>query len=729
MSRKNKSAASTPSPLHASTSSSLVWLPFVAAGWALFAFVVYLQRQNVLPFDMFVDMVDRLTTMGFFHAYTPVVLRGMVVAVIMALVAYQLGSFLAKRLLGSDLPVLERWTIGSALGYGALALLTFLLGVAHLWQARVFAGVLVALALFFLIKERTPWQDAAGVAAAPGPWRKIWIVMLVLFFLLFFLGELTPEIFYDALYYHIAVPNLYHVSGRVVDVPTMLFSNFVLTVQWLFGLAMTLGGEVAAKLTHGVSAFLILLSFLAFEKKYFTAGSGWVGAVLFLGMPIVGINVITTGTDVGWSFFQIAATLALMHALLNPSTRAWILAGCLTGLAASCKYPGLPFIPIACLLIVWKRRGDDKAEWSLVVREVFLFGACATAMTLPLLIRNTVFHGNPLYPFGGTHIGHPRIDPHYWTIFVNDAHTRSLSREFSSFSSFFQYLTHPWNITLTGNDNGTWIGPLYLMLLPLLFWVKSPTPAFRWLRRHTALLWLLWMLTTETPRYGLPTLGMAALLMGEALVGGLQRTWARPVLLFGVLVGSLINWGGLLAVVFNQQGWRVVGGQISKDAYLGEMAATYPTPPYSAYAWMNANLPKEAAVLIVGEARSHYLQRRSIPSSVPDPQPLVVYAKASSSPEEMAQRLRADGVTHIFLNFMEATRTEGYGLFPFDETSWRILDGFWKKNVELSWKEERFDRANPKALYVFRVMSPEESAKAHEPPPNPFERWRPKATS
>ncbi len=674
-------------------------------------------------------MIDSLTTIGVFHAYAFKVLKASLVAGALTLWAYQCGCFLVRRVFGVvalDAP--SRWALGSALGFGVLAFGTFALGAAGFWRAEAFWGVAALCGAFFLIKERTPWGDKKGPQAKV-PWKPMWVMLLVFFFLLVFLGETTPEIFYDALYYHIAIPNLYQVVGRLIDVPTLLFSNFVLTIQWLFGLAMTMASEQAAKLLHGSCALLTVAAFMAMERKYFSPGAGWIASVVYLSTPIVGINVISTGTDVAWSFLQLSAALAFLRALLEPSKKSLALAGTLAGLAASCKYPGLAYLPVAVLILAWKRKSEDKSAWPAVFHDVLWFSVPAFLMVCPLLGRNIVFHGNPLYPFGGTTWGHPPIDPHYWSIFVSDAHARNFHNTFETFESTKRYLLHPWYFTMTGNDNGTWVGPLFLMALPLAFVVSSPKPAYRWLARFAGALWLLWMLTSDTPRYGLPALAIASMIFGEAIILGFPNGAARFCGFGAISLAALANVMGLLSVIFFQDGWRVTGGQIKESTYLAEMHGSYPTPPYSGFAWMNANLPKGSVILVAGEARTHYSVHRVIPSSVPDPQPLVVYARNAADDQAMAAQMRADGITHIFLNFVEAVRTESYGLFPFKEDDWMRFEKFWQKNVELIWKEERFVQGNPKGLYVYRILSPQDAVKPHPAAPNPLERWKPPKAS
>ncbi len=697
--------------------------------WAGGVFLIYL--QNASPnLNYLLHILDELAGMSFFHAYTLKLLKSAGVAVWLVWVAFQMGNAFIRRILRDhELGWPERWSLGLAAGYGGYFLLMASVGAASLWYPSVLWASTIVCGLLFGWRRHTPeWQSKTDANKKAAPWKFIWIGYLVLLSLLFLLALATPEVFYDTLYYHIAVPNLYRIAHRIYNLPSLLFSNFVLTIQLVYGLAVTLGTEITAKLIHGSMGMGLAAAFFAFEKRWFSKGSALLSCVLFFSIPLVGMNLVTTGTDVGWSFLHVTATYALLRGLLEYETRWLVLAGLLTGLSASCKYPGLPYIPLAGILLVWHLFKDQKRTAGEVLKGLLLFGVPALAMLVPMLIRNVAFHSNPLYPFGGTQFGTPRIDPHYWATFIGDANTRVLKREFQSVFTAFHFVFHPWFITMTGRSNSDFIGPLYLMALPLLFLLRAPSPAFRLLRRYVSLLWLLWMCSTTMPRYGLPALALAVLLLAEALVRLTEKSKWRPAILGLILAASISNLLWFLIASYGTDGWRVVGGLQSEEAYLGDSHGTYPTPPYTAIAWMNQHLPKNSKVLFAGEARSHYINFPVIPSSVPDPQPIVELARHSRNGADLARQLRELGVTHIFLNFAEAARTEGYGLFPWNEANWQIFTDFWSHDVHLLWKEEHFEPNNLKALYVFDILDEKMASIPHAPAPNPFQRWAPKPT-
>jgi len=561
-------------------------------------------------------------------------------------------------------------------------------------------------------------KEASGTAE---PWRFLWRIFLAAVFLLFLVGALCPEIFFDSLFYHLGFPNLYRLNHRLVNYP-QLYSNFIEVVQMMYGFAITVGNTLVPKLLHSATGALLGFSLIAFGRRYLSPGAGLLSAVILLTTPLLIYNATTAGIDVAWTYFQFTACFALVRFFSNPSKRWLWLAGLLTGISAACKYPALPYIPLALLILWWQRRWSERQSRATVLREAMHFLLPALGVVSPFLIRSLAYHGNPLYPFAGTWWGHPAILRGDWAHFMSDAPARNLRAEFGSPSRALHFIFHPWFMTMEGDSLSYYVGPLFLIVLvPVCFMRFKNMPCAIFLRLAAGI-WLLWLATTATPRYGLPALALLAPVAAQAVLS--LRRW-RALLLGLVAAGACLNLEASYTMLYSMGGWRVLGGQMSEADYLSDTRASYPTPPYEGYQWMNSHLPPEAKILIVGDSRSYYTDRRVIPASVYDPQALVEYARAPDA-ARMRQALRRDGVTHIFFNLVEAVRTQSYGLFPWDRAVWNTLNDFWAHDVRLIWKDERFERDNPKALYVFELLNDAQAAAPHAPPENPFERWKPR---
>jgi len=553
--------------------------------------------------------------------------------------------------------------------------------------------------------------------------------LLVVMGAIFLAGDLSPEVFYDSLHYHLAVPNLYLIDHRISDQPNLAFSSFVMTANLMWGFGLTVGSEITAKVLHGATALLLILSFIAFEQRYLIRGAGVLGAVFFLSIPLVGMNVTTAGIEVAVSALQFLAIYTLIRALADaheePAAGQWLrLAGVFTGLTASCKYTCLPAIPLACLIIVWWKRRGEAQEWKKIVRYVALFAIPAVLIVVPYFARNVVFHRNPVYPFAGTFWGEPRLTPESWQTITNEDRARRFE-DFTSARSLAGIARYPWSITMYGRTSQDFVGPLLLGLLPITFFARPPGKAYGLLARYCLGLCAVWFLTTSIPRFAMPMLAIASLVVASALLSTCAGFWQRAVLLLCFVVIAT-NLYFTLFFNANSENWRVLFGQLSERDYLADAHPTYPAPSYEAFEWMNQHLPVGSKVLVAGDSRTLYTRVPVVPSSIYNTQMIVEIARQAHTGDDMARLLREQGITHIFINFAEAVRTESYGLFRWDASTWAVLEEFWSRYPQLLWVSYRPDPANPKGLFVFGLRSEEESRHTTSPPTNPFVRWKPK---
>jgi hypothetical protein len=114
--------------------------------------------------------------------------------------------------------------------------------------------------------------------------------------------------------------------------------------------------------------------------------------------------------------------------------------------------------------------------------------------------------------------------------------------------------------------------------------------------------------------------------------------------------------------------FRTDTGAIATLPWSGREIASQQSP-YS----IAAGLPKGSKIMLVGEARAFYFPPGIVYATAFDPNPLAVAINASKGdPQELLRRLRAAGVTHIWVNWAEMWRLAAtYGLPP------QLAGGLW----------------------------------------------------
>ncbi|MBI4678168.1 MAG: hypothetical protein HY748_11350 [Elusimicrobia bacterium] len=181
---------------------------------------------------------------------------------------------------------------------GALAYLVLALGLAGLLYASVIKGVVGALALLGLWRGRRAWAEpgARPPSAGPGPqelgpgWRAVFTCLLAGAAIALVPFVLMPEIFWDAMVYHLGIPRLYLLEHRMLPTPANLYSGNVLTVQMLFTAALALEGPVTAKLLNAAVGLAHVQFFASWALRWRAPGAGLLGAAVLAAGVLIALH-------------------------------------------------------------------------------------------------------------------------------------------------------------------------------------------------------------------------------------------------------------------------------------------------------------------------------------------------------------------------------------------------------------------------------------------------------
>lgn len=706
-------------------------MPLVAA-WFLVVLLNYLSANGFFSLSPFSPplWLANLGRAGHLLTYVP----RLALMAMFSVFALLLGGVLFRAVAGpenKDVRDLDWLLFSLGLGFGALSLLTLGLGFLGLLNRPALLAVLAGGALLGAARfARDLKPRLAGLAAELVAIRFSWFDRALLF-VLFLYGAaalvwvLAPEIFFDSLVYHLAVPSSYLQEGRVIAEPSNLNSAFPLLMQMLYGAGLLLSDDVLAKLMHFSTGLFLLGTLFAMGRRWFSVTAGLLAAVIFCSMPMSLMNMCSTGVEIGSAWFTALAVYALLlfssredGAAASALDRTLLLAGVFAGLACGTKYPALFTVIAGWAVIFYRRRAQDAPrDTKLAAKQALFFGVAAGLVFLPWPLKNFFFHGNPLYPFFGKLLGGQQVDPVKWAIFNSDCFSRDLPAVFRSLDNFLHFVFHPWYLTMSGMGNADFLGPFILLCLPLLVLLRLKKPVLRHMALFLAVMWGLWALSTTMPRYFLPSLSVLSVLLA-ALITECGSTALRWTLQGTLVALSFYSAQWINKIAESQDGWKVVFGLQDRAAYLSAAHSTYPMPYYPAMEYINSSLPPDSRVLFAGETRSYFCGRRFVSVSVHDVHPLVLFARASSTPEEMQAKVAAAGITHLFLNLGEAVRLDkSYHLFQWDARSLAVFNAWWARYAELLWSDMRNSREDYRLLFVYRLV-PAGRPAASAPPRN-----------
>lgn len=589
--------------------------------------------------------------------------------------SYMAGALFLALLKARTSSAAENFVICTGLGLGAWSLLTFSLGLAGWLRPLLFEFLFWGAALwsagYFYRRPRLVYGSTPA-AKSRDNFSLSCLVLMGLLTLINLANALVPEIHFDTLFYHLALPSLYQLHGRIFNVPFNSFSYFPQNMEMLYLLGLMVGNDTVARLLHlfmGIGSALVTY---VIGRKYFSRQIAVIAAAGFYFVPQVVLETWTAMNDLGVTFFVLLSLLCLLEALENDGReRGYLfLTAVFAGLAAGTKYVSIPVLVITPVLIWYYKR-----SW----RPVLKFFSIVLLLLAPLFIRNTIYTGSPVAPFltnGQKTAAGP--DFNLGTYLDDCQRPRTINIR--------EILIGPWTSVLDQGSLNSLIGPLFLVFLPftiLLFIQPGKNRVTIILSAYLLAYSVSWRAESASWRFFLPALPVFSLLIGASLyqekMDDLNRRLLKALILAVVL--------GNMALVFVAMGQRgtieVLAGQQNKEAYLSAGHPYYPAPAYPVIAYVNQNLPQTAKILFVGETRAYYCRRDFIANSAFDVPTFQKYYKAANSGAELAASLRRDGITHLLFSEWELQRVQKqYRQYDFTHRDLRILQEFWPDFTE-----------------------------------------------
>jgi hypothetical protein len=544
------------------------------------------------------------------------------------------------------------------LGLGLLVLSTLVLGLAalHLLHGGVLLGVLaVGVAL---------WAIQARRAASRLSWR--WPgrgSLVVAGFALLLLNPLlecfVPFHGWDALTYHLAVPERYLHANGIFLTPFSFYTALPLSTEMLYLLALGLDSETAARLMHFEFGALCLLTTYALGRRV-SRRAALLAPLLLLADPLFSWELTVAYSDLTLAFYALLAVSCLDDWRSAHRSVSLVSCGVFAGAAMAARYQG-GFVVAAAVLLALLAPGPHRAIEK--VRGAVLIAATSLLVASPWLLRNLVLTGNPVAPMlQGVFYqsGHEYFDPVVIAQQVAYARLPGLGR------GIVEFLSAPWNITLRNTANlyvgsfGFQIGPLYLIGLGacVVLGRKLVDPGARLALQAAFLLAAAWFWTGQEARFLLPALALVALAGAVAFDALLEVSRPLRTALLTAAVYALVLCQWPLWNVAPQRYAYALGG-LSKESLEDR-------DPVSAVGrHLRRALGPNDRLLLWREPRGYYFRGLDyIPDHNNAGSPVIMLFHRAADPHSLHCSLAAMGVSHVLFNWNAAHPplfVEGYG--------------------------------------------------------------------
>ncbi len=359
--------------------------------------------------------------------------------------------------------------IAGTLLLGGFLLLMGLAGLFEPWQVAavvVFAGA-ACTTLGNLTALRSDMSSTRADLGAISPrglrYGALVISGLVAGFTL--LLALGPTVSWDGPMYHVDLPREFLAAGEIHLPIDNLHLSFVGTPQMLNSVFLAVGAEAGPATMQWVWTVALWSCVVAALRRWVSPLAAGVGAVLFWAFPLIPLIGSQDLVDLSMTTAVFVLSLVVVDWLTSGDRVDAVVLGLLAGASMAAKYQGIAYTAgIAIVLMVGAFAGRVRVDIPVVVGAAGI----ALAAVAPVLIKNMIHFGAPLYP-----VYADRIYPDWLLAVAPDATPKpspygilsSARRDFSPLA----WITAP--ESLTPEAEGVWYGFPPLFTLGLLAFV------------------------------------------------------------------------------------------------------------------------------------------------------------------------------------------------------------------------------------------------------------------
>jgi hypothetical protein len=598
--------------------------------------------------------------------------------------------------------------VSTAVGHRVLKWLG--LGEGHPLEVLIFstavgAGVAATFYLFLgaaqVLRPTTLWLLTAVLAAAagrelvtlprllaralsalrPGPNDRAFAVfgVAVLMSALLFIAiqAIAPPTDWDALMYHLRIPQGYLQEGRIYLPADNLHASLIGLSHMLYLPLLSIGSASGPAILNAGLAGLLALALLAFCRRLLADDAGYLSLALLWSTTTILLVAITPRVDVALALYLFAAQYALILAVSGSKAprRHYFLAALLLGFAVGIKLSALAYILALSPLVLWFAisRGDGPAG---AARALLFFGLAVAVAAAPVLLKNWALFGAPLYPFLAKPMLQPWLAPLFggtgWPAFIDPDISQliwGLRAKFNLWDAFFA----PGRLTIEAEGAFYYLSPAFLLLPLWLLHLKNRT--LNWLV-VPPLIYLGVVLTifpSPNLRYLIPAAAPLTIAVAYLALAVSKRLLSPPaVRILLVSLGAIALFPSARATYVWLTRTRSIDYFVGKVSAEGYIASRIGAAYVETVRWANENLREGDKILMLFDARGYYFEPEVIQDNNSTNWPLLAAAPG------LDDCLHPLGVTHVLLGLGALNYYAAAGLDP-ERIRWRDFQAFARR--------------------------------------------------
>lgn len=534
---------------------------------------------------------------------------------------------------------------------------------------------------------------------------KFYFFIIFYFIFLNLIQALSPEIFYDSLIYHLAVPNYWIIKGKITDLAHNMYSKLTLNHSLIYMYSMLLGNDITPKMLSFFTSIVSLTGIVYLFRKYFEPKTTVIAGVIFYSVFHFTQVSNYTSTD-GFLTLFIMCYFYFMIKLIETDFLIYaVIAGILAGISLGIKYSSVFMVMAPFLIYIYR----NKNRPGNILKVAMILFASGFLFIMPWLIKNYILYSNPVFPLL-TSLFNKNLDS---TDIENIKKFISEVKQFNSFN-IKQWILHPFLISSGRIINSEFFTPIFLLIMPLGIFNRKRKEIITYLWIFFIISWLSWSFTSNVIRYLMPAYFAASLITAYYISEAFDKNFRKYLSLIFIFTVFLSLYH--FTISFYLEGrWKVVFNKISYDEWLSHPRPRYTWPSYPVIKYINQNLDKNSKILFFGDAKTFYIKRNFDSSSVFDKNILIEITKHSRNGDEIYKKLKEMGFTHILFNYAEAKRyQDNYKVFSWNDRDLNIFNDFFNMHLEeIEVFDEKMNNYLLNKVILYRIVDNSKTKKTN----------------
>jgi hypothetical protein len=594
--------------------------------------------------------------------------------------ALGIGAMRALGAPASEAPIRLAWATALGAGLMAMALLASctifgvnkpslfltvaILAVASFREVGAAMRCIRAALLAIVDSHSKAWERGVAVAVLTG------VGLIVVGF------ALTPTVDWDSLAYHLDVPAEWISVGAIHAPVDNYHVAYVGLVHMLYLPLLAAGSASGPALLSTLFMLTTIIGTFGLGSAAFSERVGKIGLWLVVGYPFLILVGLTPRVDITLTLFLVGFHAAVYRLSRGPDRGMIAIAVLLLGMSAGIKYLALPYAFGVLVFLVIASGAELRFSTRLAVAAVIAAGGATVA--LPWFLKNWLLLGSPFYPFFS-----PPVVAQWFTELrlalpighEYDASVFDVLRDIRPDFNWVDFVLRP--ATLVPDPDGKWAAPnLLLTVAPLAMLGRARGSALA-IGGPAALYLVIALAVSERTnlRYLLPAVPAIAIVSAYVLAPlGCRGRPIRAVTIAAIMICGLPTAMSLLNRGRSTATAAFLSGHVSRYQYLDNYWET--RAHVRTVRWIHENLPEDARILMLFEARGYLLERAHV-------QDLTAHNWALLAPAVRDGPCpQVPGITHLWVNddIIEYFRSRGMN---FETLRWPEFEAYSRKCLTL----------------------------------------------